>query len=392
MSLNTLSSTIHKALSAAGLDPNSKRLAAVADTIRNALNAAGLVQAPVPRPHATAADPAAPVARTAGAANSDRSAQSGRSERAKVEVGEAGEVGEVAEVVGAPHGIGPFNTFTYANGKAQRDYKLYVPSTYTGQAMPLIVMLHGCKQNPADFARGTRMNELAEQHGFLVVYPAQTMRANGSNCWNWFNRAEQTREGEEPSLIAGMVGHVAASYEVDSSRVFAAGLSAGAAMATIVGARYPEVFKAVAVHSGLPLGAAHDVPSAFAAMRGRPRATTEAAVHAVPTLVFHGDADTTVVASNGRLVVEQAVNAFEASAPQPLTPQAEAPQRVGGRDCTVTRYVDAAGRAQVEAWLVSGAGHAWFGGSNDGSYTDAKGPDASAEMVRFFLTRESASA
>ena len=386
MSLFNLSSTIHKALSAAGLDPRSKRLAAVTDTIRNALNAAGLIQSPAQESGAaTPAERGRPMPRTAGASSAEKSR---RSEPAWGEFTDVTDVTGVEEVTDAKEvtgGVGQFKAFTYANAKAQREYKLYVPSNYTGQPMPLIVMLHGCKQNPDDFARGTRMNGLAEQHGFLVVYPAQTSRANGSNCWNWFSRPEQTRDGEEPSLIAGMVGHVGASYEVDTSRVFAAGLSAGAAMAAIVGARYPEVFKAVAVHSGLPLGAANNVPSAFAAMQGRPRNLPQVSGHAVPTLVFHGDADNTVAASNGRLVTEQAVNAFDATAPQPLNEQVAAPRRVGGRDCTVTRYVDSTGRAQVEAWVVNGAGHAWFGGSNDGSYTDAKGPDASSEMVRFFL-------
>ena len=386
MSLNTLSSTIHRALSAAGLNPNSKRLTAVADTIRNALNAAGLTQSPLPGQSAKWAERRAPAARAADAAPANFNERTERANAEFIDV-EAEVVDLEAGQAEAPVGIGQFNAFTYANSQGQREYKLYVPSSYTSRAMPLIVMLHGCQQNPVDFARGTRMNALAEQHGFLVVYPAQTVRANGSNCWNWFNLAEQARDGEEPSLIAGMVGHVGLSYEVDRSRVFAAGLSAGGAMAAIVGARYPEVFKAVAVHSGLALGAAHNVPSAFAAMHGRPQALPHAAGHAVPTLVFHGDADSTVAASNGRLVVEQAVKAFDAAAPQPLNLRADAQQRVGGRDCTVTRYLDDAGRTQVEAWSVSGAGHAWFGGSSEGSFTDAKGPDASSVLVRFFMAQ-----
>ncbi len=392
MSLNTLTSTIHKALAAAGLDPQSKRLVAVTDTIRQALNAAGLTQSPMPMPMPGPA--ATPGMNRGPAAPSPGDAHPRQADADVIDV-EAKEIpsprptdAEVAREARQPSaGTGQFMAFSYANNRGQRDYKLYVPAGYTGQPLPLVVMLHGCKQNPDDFARGTRMNELAEQQGFLVLYPAQAARANGGNCWNWFSRAEQERDGEEPSLIAGMVGQVAASYAVDRSRVFAAGLSAGAAMATIVGARYPEVFKAVAVHAGLPLGAANDVASAFGAMRGGSRSPLQAVGQAVPTIVFHGDADTTVAAVNGRRVVEQSVNAFDAASAQPLHVQVAAPQRVGGRECTVTCYVDDAGRARVEAWTVGGAGHAWFGGSAQGSYTDTQGPDASREMLRFFLAQ-----
>ena len=280
-----------------------------------------------------------------------------------------------------------FTTHVHAEGGASRNYKLYVPAAHeTGTAsMPLIVMLHGCKQHPDDFAAGTRMNELAEQHGFLVAYPAQSTGANGSNCWNWFNTSEQTRAGVEASLIAGITRSVASTHRVDEQRVFVAGLSAGAAMAVILGATHPEVFAGVAAHSGLPVGAAHDVPSAFAAMQGR------AAPGAAPppqtgvrTIVFHGDADATVVAANGAAIVEHAVSAYAAQG-QSLTRWHEARTPVGGRECTTTRYVDADGRPHVEAWVVHGAAHAWSGGSASGSYTDRNGPDASAQIVRFFL-------
>ncbi|MEO5695572.1 MAG: PHB depolymerase family esterase [Burkholderiaceae bacterium] len=286
---------------------------------------------------------------------------------------------------------GRFTSHTHAIGSASRAYKLYVPASYGEQPMPLILMLHGCKQNPDDFAAGTRMNELAEEHGFLVAYPAQTARDNGANCWNWFNRSEQTRDGEEPSLLAGIVEQIAASHRVDATRVYVAGLSAGASMAVILGVTHPEVFTAVGAHSGLPLGAAHDVPSAFAAMQGMraglPGQTPATPVNrrAVPTIVFHGDADTTVTASNGGDIVAQAVDAFGNGSGTTLMKHVLPKTADAGRASTTTRYVDAAGQARVERWDVHGGSHAWFGGSSAGSYTDATGPDASAEMVRFFL-------
>jgi poly(hydroxyalkanoate) depolymerase family esterase len=281
---------------------------------------------------------------------------------------------------------GPFLNRTYAIGEAHLAYKLYVPSSYRGDPVPLILMLHGCKQNPNDFATGTRMNELAERSGFLVAYPEQNKRANGSNCWNWFESNHQGRDGGEPTLLAGIVGHVRKDYPVDSSRVFVAGLSAGAAMAIILGSTYPEIFKGVAAHSGLPLGAAHDVPSAFAAMQGRAASRARRPSSAVPTIVFHGDADHTVALSNAAKIVEQAFLGYAASDTTlrkgpPLT------ETLNGKMTSTTRYTDADGKVRVEEWVVQGGSHAWFGGSSDGTYTEASGPDASAEMVRFFLSQ-----
>jgi poly(hydroxyalkanoate) depolymerase family esterase len=284
---------------------------------------------------------------------------------------------------------GLFVTRCHTGAHGTRTYKLYVPSSYDaddGAPMPLVVMLHGCKQHPDDFAAGTRMNEFAEQHGFLVAYPAQTARANGSNCWNWFERAHQHRGGAEPSLLAGIVADVARSHAVDDDRVFVAGLSAGAAMAVILGREYPELFAAVAVHSGLPAGAAHDMPSAFAAMQGRHAAPAAARqpARALPTIVFHGDADATVKSANGAAVVGQAVSAFEQQR-APLQRVVQIAAGAGGKRCTVNHFMTADGTTVVEEWVVHGGSHAWFGGSAVGSYTDPAGPDASAEIVRFFL-------
>jgi poly(hydroxyalkanoate) depolymerase family esterase len=279
---------------------------------------------------------------------------------------------------------GAFTAHLHAGGQGSLAYKLYVPSSHRGQALPLIVMLHGCRQNPDDFAAGTRMNELAELHGFLVAYPAQDARANGGNCWNWFVTAEQQRGGREASLIAGIVGDIAARISTDRSQVFAAGLSAGGAMALVLGAQYPEIFAGVAVHSGLPLGAAHDVPSAFAAMRGQGGRAALKLQRGLRTLVLHGDADATVAQKNGDAVAAQVIESFE-RAGDPLQAATPVVQNLNGRRAVRGDHVDAEGRVMVRSWHVHGGGHTWFGGSPAGSYTDASGPDASAELVAFFL-------
>ena len=283
----------------------------------------------------------------------------------------------------APATGGQWITRSFSNAAGTRQYMLYVPASYVAGAdmqVPLIVMLHGCTQSPEDFAAGTRMNALAEVHGFLVAYPAQTPSANGNKCWNWFRAGDQAHGRGEPSLIAGIAQHVAADYRIDLRRVFVAGLSAGAAMAVILGETYPDVFAAVGAHSGLPFAAAHDVASAFAAMKAGP---AHAAAHTpragtVPTIVFHGDADHTVAIDNGDAIIRDAT----AQTAQSTVFTGVAP---GGRAYTQTVFTDAAGQPRAEYWRLRGAGHAWSGGSAQGSYTDPSGPDASAEMVRFFL-------
>ena len=293
---------------------------------------------------------------------------------------------------------GEFVTRQFRNGAGARAYKLYVPASGPGGRMPLIVMLHGCTQSPDDFAAGTQMNALAERHGFIVVYPEQAANANGSKCWNWFKAQDQVRDSGEPSLIAGITREVAESLPVDPRRIFVAGLSAGAAMAVILGETYPELYAGVGAHSGLPYAAAHDMPSAFAAMAGGGATTAGGAAAArrrttrfVPTIVFHGDADHTVGQRNGSGIVEQAADALSRhggeGASQPVTERGVSPR---GRSYTRTLYADEKGVPCVESWVLHGAGHAWAGGDRRGSYTDATGPDAAAEMVRFFFARPAA--
>ncbi len=296
-----------------------------------------------------------------------------------------------------------FVTGSYTNPAGTRSYKLYVPSGYRGQPLPLVVMLHGCTQSPDDFAAGTRMNEFAEKEPCLVLYPAQSTAANGSKCWNWFKPSDQTADQGEPSLIAGMTREVAARYTADPRRIYIAGLSAGGAMATTMAATYPDLYAAAGVHSGLPHAAAHDLPSALAAMQqGAKRAArhpsgagkSSTPGRPIPIIVFHGDRDTTVHPRNGEQVIVQ----FSPSTSRPAgQPEHGADRRVkveqgqvpDGRAYTRTTYHHPSGAPHVEQWTVHGAGHAWSGGSTRGSYTDPLGPDATKEMLRFFLAHPS---
>jgi poly(hydroxyalkanoate) depolymerase family esterase len=273
-----------------------------------------------------------------------------------------------------------FLAATFSNQAGTRPYKLYVPSGYHGQPVPLIVMLHGCTQSPDDFAAGTRMNEAAEEQTCLVAYPAQTGTANSSKCWNWFNTGDQHRDCGEPSLIAGITREVMQRYAVDERRVYVAGMSAGGAAAAIMGACYPDLYAAIGVHSGLACGAARDLNSAFEAMRhGSHAPATTGARHSPPAIVFHGDRDATVHPSNGDAVIAQ-------SAPDAgLDSRVQEGRAPGGHAYTRTLFLGRNGAVALEQWVIHGAGHAWAGGSPAGSYTDPHGPDATREMLRFFL-------
>lgn len=278
---------------------------------------------------------------------------------------------------------GKFIDGSHTNPAGTRDYKLYVPGSHAGKPVPLLVMLHGCTQDPEDFANGTGMNELAEETSCLVLYPAQSKSANPSRCWNWFNAVDQQRDQGEPSIIAGMTRAVMEQYPVDPEQVYVAGLSAGGAMATIMGTLYPDLYAAVGVHSGLPFASAHDLPSALAAMKGefrRAQADAQLPGRPLPIIVFHGDQDTTVHPVNAdELIAQGARQAARRAAEPGRVPDGHAYTR------TVHHHED--GAVHAEHWLIHGAGHAWSGGRARGSYTDGRGPDASREMLRFFRTR-----
>jgi poly(hydroxyalkanoate) depolymerase family esterase len=270
----------------------------------------------------------------------------------------------------------------YSNPVGSRSYKLFIPSGYHGQPLPLVIMLHGCTQSPDDFAAGTRMNFMAEEQACFVAYPAQRSDANQAKCWNWFRPSDQRRGEGEPSLIAGITRKVMRDYSVDPARVYVAGLSAGAAAAAVMGATYTDLYAAIGVHSGLACGAAVDLPSAFVAMRqggGSDHRVISGDEQPVPTIIFHGDRDTTVHPKNGDQILERAMKAASSHK------RVHRGQIPGGHSYTRTIYGDANGRGILEHWNIHGAGHAWSGGSPVGSYTDPQGPDATREMLRFFL-------
>lgn len=254
----------------------------------------------------------------------------------------------------------------------RRDYRLVVPTERPGRP-PLLVMLHGGTQDADTFASATGMDELAEREGFVVVYPEQSRSANAMGYWNWFEPAHQGRRGEA-ALIAAVIAEVAAAHDVDRDRVFVAGFSAGAAMAAVVGAAYPDLVAGVGVHSGLPAGAARDVGSAFAAMRGGPY---RVGATSVPTIVVHGADDPTVAAVNGTRAVEAAL------ADRPGCART-VEHGTAARSWTRERWTDYDGSVRAEHWTVHGSGHAWSGGRAGGSYTDPAGPEASTAMVEFF--------
>jgi poly(hydroxyalkanoate) depolymerase family esterase len=313
-----------------------------------------------------------------------------RTTRSRSEPGPGGLAELFAADIPVPES-GQFLTKSFSNRVGSRAYKLYVPSQYRGQPLPLIVMLHGCTQSPDEFAAGTRMNLRAEEHNCFVAYPEQSASANISKCWNWFRPGDQIRGQGEPALIAGLTRQVMSDYSVDEERVYAAGLSAGGAAAAVLAAAYPDLYAAIGVHSGLACGAASDVPSAFAAMRRSERGARRRSdgsfsgrggySRIVPAIVFHGDQDTTVHPTNGDQVIAQLREALVSDA----RVEVENGRVPSGRAYTRTVHRDTADHSVFEQWIIHGAGHAWSGGSPSGSYTDPQGPDATREMLRFFL-------
>lgn len=274
---------------------------------------------------------------------------------------------------------------TYETAEGARRYRLFVPAT-RGARPPLLVMLHGCTQDPDDLARGTRMNEVAAEMGFVVAYPEQPASAQPQKCWTWYDRAHQGRSGEN-LLLAGIAREVAAGQGVDATRIYVAGISAGGAMAVNAAAAYPELFAGAAAHSALPYGAASNVLEGLGAMKGAGPAADSLAAHlraalgerTMPLLVVHGGADPVVVPANGRKLAEQF-----AAAQGLASPAADEATSEGGATVHRTRWLRD-GRALVELVAVDGVGHAWAGGSSDGTYTDARGPDVSRLLAAWLL-------
>jgi len=277
---------------------------------------------------------------------------------------------------------GTFTAGVFSNTAGRRRYKLYIPSQPTTAPRPLIVMLHGCTQNPDDFALGTGMNRLAEEANCLVLYPEQDSASNRTQCWNWFESGHQARDAGEPGIIAGLTRQIVKEHGADPAQVFVAGMSAGGAMAAVLGAEYPDLFAAVGVHSGLPAGSGRDMITGLQAMKKPAKGRTLR--ESVPVIVFHGSTDHVVTPANGDAVLQQYVGAHAGLHATPLSVRHDDAAH-GGRRCRRSVWRDDAGRAMAEQWVVQGAGHAWAGGNAAGSHTDAAGPSASKEMLRFFL-------
>jgi poly(hydroxyalkanoate) depolymerase family esterase len=277
---------------------------------------------------------------------------------------------------------------SFSNASGTRTYRLYQPRWWHVGERPLVVMLHGCRQTPDDFAAGTSMHARGEGRGWFVLYPGQDREANPLGCWNWYAELHQQHDKGEPSILGDMIGEIVAGYRIDPHRVYVAGLSAGGAMAAILATTHPALFAAVGIHSGLPYGAASSFVSALVAMRGgaarrrvRPAAASR---EAHPTIVFHGDRDVTVHPGNGEELIARALSTApddEAKATTVRVIRGVVPE---GHGWTRTLHQDASGRCHAEHWVIHGSGHAWSGGDPAGSYTDPLGPDASREMLRFF--------
>ncbi|GAA5237164.1 PHB depolymerase family esterase [Verticiella sediminum] len=270
---------------------------------------------------------------------------------------------------------------SFRNSAGQRSYKLYVPPNAGDRPLPLIVMLHGCTQDADDFAAGTAMNNAARAQGFYVLYPVQSRETNPQKCWNWFKHNHQQQGRGEPAILAGMTRSVIETHAIDTQRVYVAGLSAGGAMAAILANAYPGLYAAAGVHSGLAPGVASDLPSALSAMKGAGGRTPMQAGSGMPTIVFHGDRDAIVHPSNAHGV------AAASAGSSAHVESRRVPGMNNKRHSTRHMYRNPAGDIIAERWEVHGAGHAWAGGTESGSYTDRAGPDATAEMVRFFFER-----
>ncbi|MDP9176394.1 MAG: PHB depolymerase family esterase [Gemmatimonadota bacterium] len=305
-----------------------------------------------------------------------------------------------ANTPGDSHG-GQFVTREISTDHGQRRYKLFIPGSYNGStALPLVVMLHGCTQDPDDIARGTRMNELAEEKSVLVAYPEQPESANPKKCWNWYDPAHQKRDQGEPALISAITRQIMASHRVDVDRVYVGGLSAGGAMAVAVALSYPDLYAAVGTHSGIPYGAAKTVVEALAAMQGKggeAAALSSAAsaamgkrARAMPGIVFQGGADAVVNSRNAEQLALQ-LSALQGQKPGQKTIAPTEESGVSAEGYHYRQVTHGNGDGTVELWMVQELGHAWSGGSPEGTFTDSRGPNATNEMLRFFLAHPRAS-
>ena len=295
-----------------------------------------------------------------------------------------------------PGGKTGFSSGEFSHAGLCVPYRLYIPSTTSLTPMPLLLLLHGCTQDAEDFATGTAMNAIADENGIAVLYPSQTAKANANKCWNWFEPAHQRRGSGEPAALSALTQQISSDHAFDTQRVFVAGMSAGGAMAVVLGEQYPELFAAVGIHSGLPSGVANNLMQALSAMKGGSHpivrrqpippireATTPTSARNQPTIVFHGAQDHTVDAANAQTIITNCLH-HASAADDDITSQCIQPVP-GPNAVTITTYSDSAKQVICEYWHLHSAGHRWSGGDSAGTHTDAEGPNASAEMVRFFL-------
>jgi poly(hydroxyalkanoate) depolymerase family esterase len=267
-------------------------------------------------------------------------------------------------------------------------YRLFVPSSYDGSQLPLLVMLHGCNQSASEFARSTAMNEIAEEQHFIVAYPEQSSFGNMTRTWHWFQPGHQVRGLGEPAMIVGIVADIERSFQIAHNQVFIAGFSSGAALAVVMGVTYPDIFAAVGVHSGLPYAAARHLGAALNAMLyGAPDPTCEQMISGSSqpvksTIVFHGDADLTVSHRNAGKIIARARGCVDYK--ETIT---HSLLDAHGRKAGYTRHASTCelGTVRFEQWDLHNVGHVWSGSSIADGEAKTTTPDASREMIRFFL-------
>jgi feruloyl esterase len=274
------------------------------------------------------------------------------------------------------------------------DYLLYLPEKPGKRALPLVVMLHGCQQTAEEFARGTRMNAIADREGFAVLYPRQTMSSNAYRCWNWYEELAQAGGGEARMIVA-LVAQIADEHPIDRTRIYVAGLSAGASMATILAVHYPHVFAAVGVHSGVVFGAAGDALKGLGSMRIGTLDAPERAIRSVvgdeggagmPAVLIHGERDGVVHPVN----LTQLVTQYKALNPEiadvaPVVSSTALPGADGGADGVLKQEDYRAGDASVlRVYSIPDLDHAWSGGDGSAPFHSGEGPDASDLMWAFF--------
>jgi poly(hydroxyalkanoate) depolymerase family esterase len=311
---------------------------------------------------------------------------------------------DISERPVASSAAGRFVDGVFTSDAGSRRWRLWVPAGYDGRTrLPLVVLLHGCTQDPDDIARGTRVTEQADKLNLLVLLPEQPASANPKKCWNWYDAAHQHRDAGEPSLIAGTTRQTLGGWSVDSQRVYVAGVSAGAAMASVMAIAYPDVYAAAGLHSGIPYRAAANVMEGVAAMsRGAsdPTALGTTAIadmgpraRAIPVIIVQGAADPVVKPVNAEhtrdmwLAMNDLSLGADARKAAPAGPMSEQRYESGGLRVIESCYRSRAGKTgcDVITLFIDGLGHAWSGGSRAGTFTDERGPDATEAILRFLL-------